>query len=110
MGSVTLGLRPFDYTGQWVNGADAVGALHFSRAAESDGDFAGFDDDGHLATAVGELEHARKGLVVFEDVEILMGSFAARESLPGTRGVRSEIFSEDKNFFIHVRCDASLFK
>lgn len=86
-----------------VNGADAAGALHFSRAAEADGDFSGFDDDRHLAPAVGKLEHARKRLVVFEDVEILMRSFTARESLPGSRGVRSEIFSEDKNFFIHVR-------
>jgi hypothetical protein len=84
-----------------ANGADAVGALNFSRPAEADGDFAGFDDDGYLAPAVGKLEHARKGLVVFEDVEILMGNFTARESLPGSRGVRSEIFSEDKNFFIH---------
>ena len=77
--------------------------LNFSRAAEADGDFAGFDDDGHLAPPIRELEHSREAFVVFEDIDILVRNLTACESLPGARGVRSEIFSENKNFFIHDR-------
>jgi len=81
--------------------ADAVGALNFSRTAKADGDFAGLDNDGDLAPTVGKLEHARQALLVFENVDVLMGNFAARESLPGSSRVGSKIFSEDKNFLIH---------
>jgi hypothetical protein len=85
-----------------ANSADAVGALHFSRAAEADGDFTGFDDDRHLARSIRDFEHARQPLVVFEDIDVLVGNLTAGKCLPGTRSVRSEIFAEDKNFFIHV--------
>ena len=86
-----------------MRNADAVGALNFSRTAEADGDFAGFDDDRHLAPPFGELKHALQALLVFEDVDVLMGNFAAFESLPGSCRVRSEIFAENENFIIHDR-------
>ena len=35
-----------------MNRAGAAGALNFSRAAETNGDFAGFDDDRHLAPPI----------------------------------------------------------
>jgi hypothetical protein len=84
-----------------MNRAGTAGALNFSRAAETDGDFAGFDDDRHLAPPIGKLEHARQALIVFQDIDVLVGNFTARESLPGARGVRSEIFPEDENFIVH---------
>jgi hypothetical protein len=85
---------------EWQS-VDAVGALNFSRTAETNGDFASFDDDGHFASPVGNLEHARKALFVFQNVDVFMRNFAPRESLPGSSRVRSEIFTENKNFFFH---------
>ena len=82
--------------------AGSAGALNFSRTAEADRDFTGFDDDRNLAPAVGKLEHALQALLVFENIDVLMRSPTAAECLPGTGGVRSEIFPEYQNFFIHV--------
>ena len=78
-------------------------ALDFSRAAEADGDFAGFDDNRHLAAAFGKLEHLLQTLFVFQDVDVLMRNLAAGEGLPGPGRIGSEIFSEYQNFFIHGR-------
>ncbi len=82
--------------------AGSAGALNFSRTAEADRNFTGFDDDRNLAPAVRKLEHALQALLVFEDVDVLMRNLTAAECLPGAGGVRSEIFSEYQNFFIHV--------
>jgi hypothetical protein len=78
-----------------------AGALDLSGATEADGDFTGFDDDGNIATAVGKLQHSCKTLLVFQYVDVLDRNFAAGISLPGARGVGSEVFSKDKNFFVH---------
>jgi hypothetical protein len=83
--------------------AGSAGALNFSRTAEADRNFTGFDDDGDLVPAVGKLEHALQALLVFEDVDVLIRNLTAAECLPGAGGVRSEIFSEYQNFFIHGR-------
>jgi hypothetical protein len=37
---------------------DAVGRSNLSTAAEADGHFARFDDDGYLAASFGVFEHA----------------------------------------------------
>jgi hypothetical protein len=82
--------------------AGSAGALNFSRTAEADRNFTGFDDDGDLVPAVGKLEHALQALLVFENIYVLMRNLTAAECLPGAGGVRSEIFPEYQNFFIHV--------
>jgi hypothetical protein len=82
--------------------AGSSGALNVSRTAKADRDFAGFDDDRDLAPAVGKLEHALQALLIFENVDVLMRNLTAAECLPGAGGVRSEIFSEYQNFFVHV--------
>lgn len=76
-------------------------ALDFSGAAEADGDFPGLDEDGHVASPLGELQHLRKSLFVLQHVYILERNFAASVRLPGAGGVGSEIFSEDQNLFVH---------
>ena len=78
-----------------------AGTLDFSGAAEADGDFAAFDDDGHVTAALGQLQHLLKSLVVFEHIDVLERDFTAGKGLPGARSVRSKIFSKDKNFFVH---------
>jgi len=85
-----------------------AGALDLSGATEADGDFTGFDDDGNIAAAIGKLQHSCKTLLVFQYVDVLDRNFAAGISLPGARGVGSEVFSKDKNFFIHVCLTKSL--
>jgi len=72
-----------------------AGALNFSGAAEADRNFTSFDDDGNIAAAIGQLQHSRETLLVFEHVDVLERDFAAGISLPGARGVRSEVFSKD---------------
>jgi len=81
--------------------AGSAGVLNFSRAAEADRNFTGFDDDGNLAPAVRQLEHALQALLVFEDVDVVMRNLTTAECLPGAGGVGSEVFSEYQNFFIH---------
>jgi hypothetical protein len=78
-----------------------AGALDLSGATEADGDFTGFDDDGNIAAAIGKLQHSCKTLLVFQYVDVFERNFAAGISLPGARGIGSEIFSKDKNFFVH---------
>src|SRR6266508_2628320 len=78
-----------------------AGALDLSGATEPDGDFTGFDDDGNIAAAIGKLQHPCKTLLVFQYVDVLERNFAAGISLPGARGVGSEVFPKDKNFFVH---------
>ena len=84
-------------------GVPAPPALDFSRTAEADGNFAGFDDDRHLAAAFGELEHLLQAGFVFQDIDVFMRNFAAGEGLPGPGRVGSKIFSEDQDFFFHER-------
>jgi hypothetical protein len=88
--------------------APAPPALNFSRAAETDGDFAGFDDNRYLAAAFGKLKHLLQPGFVFQDVDILMRNLATGESLPGPGRVGSEIFSEYQDFFIHDRDCATM--
>lgn len=89
--------------------APAPPASDFSRAAEADGNFAGFDDDRHLAAALGDFEHLLQAGVVFQDIDIFMGNFAAGEGLPGPGRIGSEIFSEYQDFFIH-ECDGAMLR
>jgi len=81
--------------------APAPPGLDLSRAAETDGDFAGLDDDRHLTPALGKLEHALQARFVFQDVDVFMGNLTAGEGLPGPGRIGSELFSEYQNFFIH---------
>lgn len=78
-----------------------AGWLNFSRAAKADGDLAGLDDDGDLPAAVGQLEHALEGVIVFEHVKVFERNLTTGEIRTGSRSVLSEILSEDQNFFIH---------
>jgi hypothetical protein len=78
-----------------------AGALNFSGTAEANSNFTGFDDDGNIASTVGKLQHSRKASLVFQYVDVLERNFATGISLPGARGVGSEIFAKDKNFFVH---------
>ena len=82
-------------------------ALNFSRAAETDRNFPGFDDDRHLAAAFGKFKHLLQPGFVFQDVDVFMRNLATGESLPGPGRIGSEIFSEYQDFFIHdamARC------
>jgi hypothetical protein len=73
--------------------------LDRSGAAEADRHLAGFEDNGDIALAVREPEHAVKPRVVAQDVDIFEGNFALRVSLTGFACVRSEILTEDENLF-----------
>ncbi len=87
--------------------ADTAGALHFSRAAEADGDFAGFNDDRDLMAAVRKPEHAREALLILKDIDVLIRDLTASESLTGARGVGSEVFAKYDNLVIHDRLAAA---
>jgi hypothetical protein len=76
-----------------------VGVLNGSRAAEADGNFAGFQDDGNIALVIVEREHAPKTLSVIQDIDILEGDVALCVSLTGFARVGSEILTEDENLF-----------
>ena len=96
--------RRFDWNkGRFVRDLSpaTAGALNFSGTAKADGNFTGFDDDGNIAPTIGKLQHLCKALLVFQHVDVLERNFATGISLPGARGVRSEVFSKDKNFFVH---------
>lgn len=77
--------------------------LHFSAAAETNGDSAGLDDHRYLAAAIRMLKHARETLVILEDVNILESNFAPGEILTGSRSIGSEILAKDKNRFVGHR-------
>jgi hypothetical protein len=81
--------------------AGDAGALNFSGTAEADRNFTGFDDDGNITPTIGKLQHSCKALLVFQHVDVLERNFATGISLPGARGVGSEVFSKDNNFFVH---------
>ena len=83
-----------------------VGRLNISRATVADGDFAGFDDDGHLAPAVGQLEHGLQASVVLQYVDVFKRNLAAGVCLPGAPSVRSKLLTVDQYFFCHgsLRC------
>jgi hypothetical protein len=83
-----------------------AGALNFSGTAEADRNFTGFDDDGNIAPAIGKLQHSCKALLVFQHVDVLERNFATGIGLPGARGVGSEVFPKDKNFFVHFLLNA----
>ena len=83
--------------------AGAAGELNFSRTAESDRDFAGFENDRDLAPPIGKLQHALKPRLVLQYVDVLVGNLAARESLPGSGRVGSKVFPENNDFFFHDR-------
>ena len=87
-------------------GTTTVGRLDISRAAIADGDFAGFDDDGHLAPAVGQLEHGFQLSVVLQYVDELKRNLAVGVRLPGAPSVRSKLLTVDQYFFCHrsLRC------
>ena len=78
-----------------------AGALDFSRAAEADGDLAGFDDDGNLASAFGQFQHAFQARLVFEHVDVFEGKFTPGEVRTGSRSILSKILSKDDDFFFH---------
>jgi hypothetical protein len=80
---------------QFVISPATASALNFSGTAEADGNFAGFDDDGNIAPTIGKLQHSCKALLVFQHVDVLERNFPTGISLPGARGVGSEVFSKD---------------
>lgn len=73
----------------------------FSRAAETDRNLAGLEDDRHLAPAVSQFQHALQSLLVGQDVDVIKRNLTAGVILPGAPGVRSEFFAEDRYFFFH---------
>jgi hypothetical protein len=77
--------------------ADAIGHLNLSAAAEPDCDFAGFDDDRDLSTAVGMLQHALQAGAVFENIDVFERNLSAGEILTGSRSIGSKILTENKN-------------
>ena len=77
-------------------------SLNFSRTAEADADFAGFDDDRYLPSSIGELEHLFESLLVFEHINVLVWNFAPRESLPGSSCVGSKVLTKNNDFFWHM--------
>lgn len=78
-----------------------------SRAAEADGNLAGFQDDGNIALVIVKREHALKTVGVIQDIDILEGDVAFCVSLTGFARVRSEILSEDENF-IHGKAETEI--
>jgi hypothetical protein len=74
------------------------GRSNRSGAAEADGDFPGLDDDGDVALAVGESEHALEPSVVAEHVDVFEGDLALAIGLTGLARVGSEVLPEDENF------------
>jgi hypothetical protein len=46
-------------------------------------------------------------LLILEDVDVLIGDFAASKSLPGARSVGSEVFAKYEDFVIHDRLAAA---
>ena len=82
-------------------GTTTVGRLDISRAAIADDDFAGFDDDRHLAPAVGQLEHGLQTSVVFQYVDVFKRNLAVGVRLPGAPSVRSKLLTVDQYFFCH---------
>ena len=73
---------------------DAVGRSNLSTAAEADGHFARFDDDGYLAAPLGVFEHTFKVGVLFQNVDVLEGYLAAGEVLTGFRSIGSEVLAK----------------
>jgi hypothetical protein len=73
----------------------------FSRAAETDGNLAGLEDDRHLASAVSQLQHTLQSLLVGQNVNVIKRNLTAGVVLPGAPGVRSQFFAKDRYFFFH---------
>lgn len=82
-------------------GADTAGRSDFSAAAEADGDLTVLDDHRNLAPAIGELPHALKAGVVFQDVDIVERHFAPGEVRTGSRSKGSKILAVYRNVFCH---------
>jgi hypothetical protein len=76
-------------------------ALNFSGTTETDGNLSRFEDDRHLAAALGKLQHALESLFVLEHIQIGEGNLAASEGLPGPGGVRSQVLAKNYDFVIH---------
>lgn len=81
--------------------ADAVGGSDLSGAAEADGDLAILDDYGDLAPAIGQLLHALKAGVVFQDIDIVEGYFAPGEVRTGSRSEGSKVLTVNCHVFCH---------
>jgi len=81
--------------------ADAVGRSDLSGAAKADGDLAILDDHRDLAPAIGQLPHALKAGVVFQDIDIVEGYFAPGEVRTGSRSKGSKVLAVDCDVFCH---------
>jgi hypothetical protein len=57
-----------------------------------------------LAAAVRIPKHALQALIVFEHVDVLEAHLSPAEVLTGSRGVGSEILSENENGCGHHKC------
>ena len=77
------------------------GALNFSRAAEANGDFAGFDNDRNFSPAIGQLQHAFEAGWVFEHVDIFERDLTPGEIRTGSRSIRSKVLAKNESFFVH---------
>ena len=76
-------------------------ALNFSGAAKANRNFSRFDDNRHLATALRQLQHPGKSLVVLEHVQVGKRDLATGIGLPGRGCVWSKIFAKDYDFVVH---------
>jgi hypothetical protein len=66
-----------------------------STATVADGHLAVFDDDGHVAAAVAEGQHALEIGGVLLDVDVVDGETALRVRRTGVAGVGSGVLAED---------------
>ena len=74
------------------------GESHPSRSPESDADFPGFEDDGHLPSA-GERDHSLELLLVVLDVDVDERNLPLGVVLTGRYRVGSGVLSENLDGF-----------
>ena len=67
---------------------------NFSAAAEADCDRSGIDNYGYLSPTPGIRQHTGQSVLIFENVDVLVRNFTAREVRTGLRCVGSKILSE----------------
>ena len=84
------------------DGADAVGCLDLSAAAEADRDLAVFYDHRDLAATIRILQHTPETLLVLQNVDVLERDLASGEILTGSRSVGSQILTENKRWCRHT--------
>jgi hypothetical protein len=77
---------------------DTVDGLDLSGAAESDGDFAGVDNDRYLPTAFRMAQHPLESIFVLEHIYVFKGNLSLGKVLPGPRSIRAKIMTKNQHF------------